>query len=147
MGHNPPGTRVTVSAASEEPDAVVISVTDDGAGMPPDLAAAPFEPMRRWRRTRTAGAGLGLSIANGIVAAHGGRMELEQPGRGTRFRIFLPTELPGMLAGDGEPSPVARIGRPAATTDGLVPAIRNGPALQVFNTGEITRDEAGAGDR
>ena len=145
IGHNPPGTRVTVSATSEEPGAVVISVTDDGAGMPPELAAAPFEPMRRWRRTRTAGAGLGLSIANGIVAAHGGRMELEQPGRGTRFRIFLPTELPGMLAGDAEPSPGIR--RSAATTDGLVPAIRNGPALRVINSSDITRDEAGAGDR
>ena len=145
IGHNPPGTRVTVSAASEEPGAVLISVTDDGAGMPPELAAAPFEPMRRWRRTRTAGAGLGLSIANGIVAAHGGRMELEQPGLGTRFRIFLPTELPGLLTGNGEPVPAVRNGRPAPA--GLVPAIRNGPALRVLGGSEITRDEAGAGDR
>ena len=97
IGHNPPGTRVTVSAASAEPGAVAISVADDGTGMPPELAAMPFEPMPR-RRTRTTGAGLGLSIAKGIVAAHGGRIELEQPGTGTRFRIVLPTDLAGTPA-------------------------------------------------
>ena len=99
IGHNPPGTRVTVSAASDEPGVVAISVADDGTGMPPELAAAPFEPMPR-RRTRTTGAGLGLSIAKGIVAAHGGRIELEQPGAGTRFRIVLPTELAGTPAAE-----------------------------------------------
>jgi hypothetical protein len=71
---------------------VAVSVADDGAGMPAELVAAPFEPMRRRRRARTAGAGLGLSIAKGIVAAHGGRIELEQAGAGTRFAISLPVE-------------------------------------------------------
>jgi signal transduction histidine kinase len=91
ISHNPPGTRVVVSATAGEPGGVAVSVTDDGAGMPAELAGAPFEPMRR-RRARTAGAGLGLSIAKGIVAAHGGRIELEQPGPGTRFAISLPVE-------------------------------------------------------
>jgi hypothetical protein len=59
--------------------------------------------MRR-RRARAAGAGLGLSIAKGIVAAHGGRIELEQPGSGTCFHIFLPTEAPGGLAEDRCPA-------------------------------------------
>jgi signal transduction histidine kinase/ABC-type multidrug transport system ATPase subunit len=102
IGHNPAGTRVSVSATPSGPGGVAISVADDGAGMPPELAAAPFEPMRR-RRVRTAGAGLGLSIAKGIVAAHGGRVELEQPGSGTCFHIFLPTEAPDRLAGDRGP--------------------------------------------
>ncbi len=92
IGHNPPGTRVTVSATLREPGGVAVSVADNGDGMPAELAAVPFEPMRR-RRARTAGAGLGLSIAQGIVAAHGGQIELEQPGTGTRFAITLPTEL------------------------------------------------------
>jgi signal transduction histidine kinase/ABC-type multidrug transport system ATPase subunit len=147
IGHNPPGTRVTVSAASDGPGAVIISVTDDGAGMPPELAAAPFEPMRRWRRTRTAGAGLGLSIANGIVAAHGGRMELEQPGRGTRFRIILPTELPGRPSGDGEARSRGRGRRLGTATGELVPATRNGHALRGISSSDITMDEAGADDR
>jgi signal transduction histidine kinase/ABC-type multidrug transport system ATPase subunit len=128
IGHNPPGTRVTVSAVVEGPGAIAISVTDDGAGLPPELAAAPFEPMRR-RRTRTAGAGLGLSIANGIVAAHGGRLELEQPARGTRFRIVLPTELAGRPAGDrvaAVATSAAANGHSPAATNGGGPATGNG---------------------
>jgi len=111
--HNPPGTRVRIGAAAQGPAGVAVTVADDGAGLPADLAAAPFEPMRR-RRSPTAGAGLGLSIANGIVAAHGGRIELEQPARGTRFRVWLPIELPGKTAGNGvEPAGAAAV-RPGA---------------------------------
>jgi signal transduction histidine kinase len=75
----------------------VVSVTDDGMGIPDELAAAPFEPARR-RRTRTSGAGLGLSIAQGIVDAHGGRIELQRLPKGTRFRVFLPVEAAEPLA-------------------------------------------------
>jgi signal transduction histidine kinase len=92
LGHNPPGTRVSVSAAAAGRSGISISVLDDGAGMPGDIASAPFEPARR-RRSPTAGAGLGLSIAKGIVEAHGGRIELEQPAQGTLFRIRLPVEM------------------------------------------------------
>ena len=92
--HNPAGTRVTVSAAPDGPGAVLVMVADDGPGLPPDVAQAPFEPMRRRRRAASSGSGLGLSIARGIVAAHGGRMELDQPARGTCIRIHLPVENP-----------------------------------------------------
>ena len=97
LGHNPPGTTVRVSASLDGPAEVRLSVADDGAGMPPEVALAPFEPMRR-SRTRGSGAGLGLSIARGIVAAHGGRIELAQPGRGTCFVIHLPVEIPARPA-------------------------------------------------
>ena len=50
FGHNPPGTRVQVTAEAG-PAEVVISVLDDGLGLPPELAAAPFEPARRPRTT------------------------------------------------------------------------------------------------
>ena len=53
FGHNPPGTRVEVTAAAG-PGEVSISVLDDGLGMPQELAAAPFEPARRPRTTTTA---------------------------------------------------------------------------------------------
>jgi len=112
--HNPPGTHVRIGAAAQGPAGVAVTVADDGAGLPADLVAAPFEPMRR-RRSPTARAGLGLSIANGIVAAHGGRIELEQPARGTRFRVWLPIELPGKTAGNGvEPAAGAAAARPGA---------------------------------
>ncbi|MBO0808016.1 MAG: HAMP domain-containing histidine kinase, partial [Actinobacteria bacterium] len=89
--HNPAGTRVRVTAAPDGPAQVVISVADDGSGLPPDLAAAPFEPRRRGH-SASAGAGLGLSIAHGIVAAHGGEIEPGPARQGTCFRIRLPVE-------------------------------------------------------
>jgi signal transduction histidine kinase len=93
FGHNPPGTRVTVGARAADRGEVELSITDDGTGMPPELASGPFEPARR-RRTPTSGAGLGLSITRGIVAAHGGRIELAARPRGTCWRIWLPVEGP-----------------------------------------------------
>jgi two-component system sensor histidine kinase ResE len=108
FGHNPPGTRVQVTAAAD-PAEVAISVLDDGLGMPPELAAAPFEPARRLRASasngtsgqrqsanggsrKSAGAGIGLSIAKGIVQAHGGRLELTTLPKGTCFSVYLPVE-------------------------------------------------------
>ena len=90
-GHNPASTRVTVSAERDSAETVLLTVADDGVGMPPDVAATPFEPMRR-RRSPSSGSGLGLSIARGIITAHGGQIELDRPPRGTRFRIRLPVE-------------------------------------------------------
>ncbi len=92
VGHNPPGTRVRVTAEVAGAE-VVVSVTDNGTGIPDEVAAAPFEAGRR-RRTRTGGAGLGLSIAQGIAEAHQGRIELERLPRGTRFRVCLPADVP-----------------------------------------------------
>jgi ABC-type multidrug transport system ATPase subunit/signal transduction histidine kinase len=96
LGHNPPGTRVLVVAEATEPGTVTVKVADDGEGMPPELVGAPAGEARlpdaRRHGSRGSGAGLGLSIATGIVAAHGGRMELEQAPRGTCFVITLPVE-------------------------------------------------------
>jgi signal transduction histidine kinase len=96
LGHNPPGTRVLVTAEATEPGMVTVKVADDGEGMPSELVGAPAGEARlpgaRPRGSSGSGAGLGLSIASGIVAAHGGRMELEQAPRGTCFVITLPVE-------------------------------------------------------
>ena len=89
--HNPPGTRVTLSVAPAHPDAVHIRVSDDGLGLPAELADAPFDSTREYR-SRSAGAGLGLSITRGIVEAHGGTIELVASAPGTSFGIRLPIE-------------------------------------------------------
>ena len=89
--HNPPGTRVALTAAPAPPDAVEILVYDDGLGLPADLADAPFEASRG-HRSSSAGAGLGLSITRGIVEAHGGTIDLVATDSGTTFRIRLPIE-------------------------------------------------------
>jgi signal transduction histidine kinase len=100
LRHNPPGTRVNVTVTAgkgKEGGAaslrcVAIAVTDDGQGVPEEMVSAPFEA-HGVRRRATSGAGLGLSIAQGIVNAHGGHIEVIRLARGTRFIIHLPTEM------------------------------------------------------
>jgi signal transduction histidine kinase/ABC-type multidrug transport system ATPase subunit len=89
LRHNPPGTRVFVEATGNETRGVLVSVSDDGEGMPEEILAALFEPQQH-ARGPSAGAGLGLSIAKGIVDAHEGQITLEQLRRGTRFVVHLP---------------------------------------------------------
>ena len=108
LGHNPPGTKVTVTVAADAKGTVNVRVADDGEGLPPELSRAVTEAAGqrdpRWHdvlaagtigpQRRASGAGLGLSIASGIVAAHGGRLELEPAERGTCFLVTLPVERP-----------------------------------------------------
>jgi signal transduction histidine kinase/ABC-type multidrug transport system ATPase subunit len=93
VGHNPAGTSVQVTGAAAGPEHVVVTVADDGTGLSAELASAPFEAAKR-RRGPTSGAGLGLSIARGIVTAHGGQIELMHRSVGTCFRVVLPVEAP-----------------------------------------------------
>lgn len=70
--------RTTVALSLEEqPDAVVLTVADDGPGIPPDQHEAVFERFARVDEARDAargGAGLGLAIARDIVTRHGGQL-------------------------------------------------------------------------
>ncbi|MGD0197589.1 MAG: ATP-binding cassette domain-containing protein [Solirubrobacteraceae bacterium] len=93
LRHNPEGTRVVVEAAGDEEHGVEVSVTDDGGGLPEEVASALFEP-RSGGVGPAAGAGLGLSIAKGIVDAHLGEITLERLERGTRFVVRLPISGP-----------------------------------------------------
>jgi signal transduction histidine kinase/ABC-type multidrug transport system ATPase subunit len=94
--HNAPGTSVRVSArstAAAPAGEVEIDVSDDGEGFTGERVNGPL-PGGHSRPSPTAGAGLGLSIAHGIVDAHGGRLERTPTPTGTTFRIFLPVETP-----------------------------------------------------
>lgn len=88
--HNPPSTRVRVDARLRA-DHAVVSVADDGLGAPADLLSAPLGTPPE-RRSPTAGAGLGMSITRGIVAAHGWRIEMDRPVVGTVLRVVIPVE-------------------------------------------------------
>ncbi len=90
--HTPSGTTV-VTALRTEADAAVIEVTDDGPGIAPEVRDRLFERFARGdqSRNRDAGStGLGLSIAQAILAAHGGSIDVSsRPGR-TTFAVRLP---------------------------------------------------------
>jgi signal transduction histidine kinase len=67
---------------------VTIAVSDTGRGIRPEERGLVFEP---FFSKKSGGTGLGLTIAQRIVAAHGGRIDLASvPGRGTRFTVLLP---------------------------------------------------------
>ena len=84
----PRGGTVTVAVGSE-PGGAVLSVTDDGAGMPAELATRAFD--RFSRAPGSAGSGLGLAIVRELVEAHGGSVSLRSaPGEGTVVRVTLP---------------------------------------------------------
>jgi signal transduction histidine kinase len=92
------GGRVTVAVevtgdGGPEP-AAVLTVTDDGPGMEPEVAARALEPFFT-TRGEAGGSGLGLSTVARIVAAHGGRITLDSaPGRGTAVGVRLPLATP-----------------------------------------------------
>jgi two-component system, OmpR family, sensor kinase len=94
--HTPPGTsvRVAVAPARRAGDDVVLTVTDDGPGMPPELVRTAFERFSRGDSSRTresGGAGLGLSMVQAITTAHGGTVSVaSRPGR-TRLEVRLPS--------------------------------------------------------
>lgn len=88
------GGRVRISAVREE-DGVCITVSDTGRGIAPEDLGHIFDRYWQARSSRRAGAGLGLSIARGIVDAHGGRIWAESRlGQGSDFHIFLPSAPP-----------------------------------------------------
>jgi signal transduction histidine kinase len=107
LTHTPPDARVTVtvSEAADDPDVLVLQVTDEGPGMEPTDAGRSFERFYRadTSRTRSAGGtGLGLAIVSSLVAAHGGSVELTTaPGEGASFTVRLPRSGPPQVPSDG----------------------------------------------
>jgi len=69
-------------------EAVLIEITDNGPGMPPDVADKVFDP---FFTTKAQGSGLGLAIVRKIVDAHDGKLDLRTAqGHGTTIRVTLP---------------------------------------------------------
>lgn len=90
--HTPPGTTVTAGARVVG-DRAVVTVVDDGPGIPAELLPRVFERFIRGdsARTRTEGStGLGLSIVHAVATSHGGSVAVRSvPGR-TEFTVSLP---------------------------------------------------------
>ncbi|MBW3620424.1 MAG: EAL domain-containing protein [Actinobacteria bacterium] len=107
--HTPPGTNVWVELASTS-EGALLSIADDGPGLPEDLAADPFSPFSQAIADRASpGLGLGLAVVERLAELHGGRSWYgPREGGGSRFSLLLPRQ-----AGDG-PGPSA--GATTATT-------------------------------
>ncbi|WP_158880647.1 sensor histidine kinase [Amycolatopsis anabasis] len=91
--HTPPGTTITAALARSAGGEVVLTVTDDGPGIPADLLPTVFERFVRGDSSRSRGAGstgLGMAIVAALVSAHRGSVAVHSvPGR-TEFEVRLP---------------------------------------------------------
>ena len=77
-------------ATLADADTVTVTIRDDGVGMAPEVVGRIFDPFFTTKDVGS-GTGLGLAISHGVVAAHGGRIEVESaPGKGSTFRVVLP---------------------------------------------------------
>lgn len=90
MKFTPAGGMIMYRAESRSSD-VLITVTDNGPGIPKGNLGDIFNPYWQAKRTARLGAGLGLPIAKGIVESHGGKIWVEsEQGEGTKFFFTLP---------------------------------------------------------
>ena len=91
LRHTNPGTAVEATVERRNGE-IVLSVEDDGPGIPPDLRDKVFERFFRGAGDRSGSGGLGLSIVRAVADSHSGTVELEEPldGRGARFVVRFP---------------------------------------------------------
>jgi K+-sensing histidine kinase KdpD len=97
--YSPDGTAIRVSASQTGNESVVLSVQDQGPGIPAEIRERVFDKFFRAMRdgdshsNKPVGTGMGLAIAKGIVEAHGGRIWIENGSNesGARFVVALPT--------------------------------------------------------
>jgi two-component system OmpR family sensor kinase len=93
LTHTPPEAPIEVRLRTDGAEGV-LEVADAGPGLPPEQAQRVFERFYRADPSRgrdSGGTGLGLAIVAALVAAHGGRVEVDTAvGVGTTFRVLLP---------------------------------------------------------
>jgi PAS domain S-box-containing protein len=104
-----PRGEITLSAQVEG-NAVLVKVEDNGIGFPPEVASRLFKPYAQLTSSQErarGGLGIGLSLVQGIINLHGGKVEAksEGPGRGAEFSVQLPL---GAVGGRGAESGAPR---------------------------------------
>jgi signal transduction histidine kinase len=88
-------------AARNQDDRVLLTIADDGPGIPQDVLPRIFDPFFTTKDVGE-GSGLGLSIVHGIIERHGGHIDVDShPGQGTKFSISFP--LPPAVGGARNP--------------------------------------------
>jgi signal transduction histidine kinase len=81
-----------LQAAVEEGRTLVLTLADEGPGVPAEIRERLFDPFVT--KGKKGGTGLGLAVARRFVEDHGGRIELLAEGPGARFRLALPIQEP-----------------------------------------------------
>jgi signal transduction histidine kinase len=106
----PGGGTLTISTRPDdvEEDRVIVSVTDTGTGMPPEIVARVFDPFFTTKPPGK-GTGLGLSQVYGVVRQIGGDVTIDtKVGKGTSINIALPIAHAGTRSEKIESNPIAR---------------------------------------
>jgi len=89
---------IRVEADTDEDGRVVVTVTDTGKGIDPEILGRVFDPFFTTKDVG-GGMGIGLSICHSFVASIGGEISVQsEPGKGTTFRVFLPAAPPARSA-------------------------------------------------
>lgn len=105
--YTPPRGHIRVSVAPDDNGGVLVTVADDGIGIPDNMLDAVFGMFSQVDRTlekSTGGLGIGLSLAKALIELHGGAIEARSDGqgRGSEFRLRLPIAAPAVA--DAVPS-------------------------------------------
>jgi signal transduction histidine kinase len=88
-----PGVRPRIEISAEPlDDTLVVSVSDNGIGVPPEMRERVFDNFQRAHTGEYAGTGIGLAICRSVVERHGGHIRVEDnpSGVGSRFVLTLP---------------------------------------------------------
>jgi len=120
-----PGGLIEVDVRAE-PERLVVSVKDDGAGIAPDMLSkvfAPFTQVTHPLQRSHGGLGIGLSLVDGLVRLHGGTVQAHSEGldRGSEFVVELPRS---RAAPSIDPAPPAPSAQPASMAEDQTPAGR-----------------------
>src|SRR5690606_37320087 len=112
--YTPPGGRIALSVREHAGEAIA-SVSDNGAGIPPEMINSVFEIFTQVDRTldrSQGGLGIGLSLVRRLMNLHGGSVEARSEGfdRGSTFTIRLPISSKGSVGA----GPSAKPGLPGS---------------------------------
>lgn len=119
---------ITLTTSTDPEGRAVVEVRDTGAGVPAHVIGRVFDPFFTTKAVGV-GTGLGLSISHGIVAGLGGTISLtSEPGRGTTFRVVLPSAAAATAAAGSSvapaPAPAAPVAAAPVAADVAAPRAR-----------------------